>query len=58
MREELYTISLPDFKCGVCQVPKRRLVEYEKVFRDFGIAYHVSSLLFEVDSDGNVKFNV
>lgn len=58
MRKELYTISLPDFKCAVCQVPKSRLFEYEKVFKEFGIAYHVSSFFFEVDSDGNVKFNV
>lgn len=58
MRKELYTISLPDFNCGVCQVTKGRLAEYEKVFKEFGIAYQVSSFFFEVDRDGNVKYNV
>ncbi len=58
MRKELYAISLPDFNCGVCQVTKCLLAEYEKVFKEFGIAYQVSSLMYEVDRDGNVKFNV
>lgn len=58
MRKDFYTICLTDHEKCVYQVPKRRLVKYEEIFKKFGIAYQVSSLMYEVDGDGNVKYNV
>lgn len=58
MRRNLYTIAILGFNKSICRIPEKRLSQYETLLKNFGIAYEVSSLMCEVDEDGNVKYNV
>lgn len=58
MRKNLYTIAILDCNKSLGRIPENELSQYETLLKDFGIAYEVSSLMCEVDEDGNVKYNV
>ena len=58
MRKNLYTIAILGCNKALGRISEEELSQYETLLKDFGIAYDVSSLMCEVDEDGNVKYNV
>lgn len=58
MKKNLYTISILGCNRSLGRIPENELSQYETLLKDFGLAYDVSSLMCEVDEDGNVKYNV